>query len=195
MDPYYGCVLLPLGSPTAIPKRSYVHVPVVPGSGMAVHDPWMCVLGGCLGRGITGGWGGVYRVRGSTTQPPRAEVQTRTSEAGPGSPMGLEWVGTGLDRPLRVSQYRCASGPRTTHSGHKGLRGPLRCPGTSLRAKRRDSMTFPIKLVKTTECHQKSPKRPVIVPVFQNGSGKSPLDFPGFLFWPAFSHKELMGLF
>ena len=35
-------------------------------------------------------------------------------------------------------------------------------------------------------------KRPVIVPISQNGSEKSPLDFLRFPFLAAFSHKELM---
>ena len=56
-------------------------------------------------------------------------------------------------------------------------------------------MTNSIKLVKTAKCHQNSSKRPVIVPIFKNGLGKSPLEFLGFLFWPAFSPKELMGHF
>ena len=49
-----------------------------------------------------------------------------------------------------------------------------------------------IKLVKTLKCHRNVSKRPVIVPVFKNGLGKSPLDFLGFLYLLAFSHKELM---
>ena len=56
-------------------------------------------------------------------------------------------------------------------------------------------MTFPVKLVKTAMCHQNMLKRPVIVPILQNRSRKSPLDFLGFPFLPAFSHKELMGYF
>ena len=47
-------------------------------------------------------------------------------------------------------------------------------------------------LVKTTKCHRKVSKRPVIVPISQNGSEKSPLEILRFLFLVAFSHKELM---
>ena len=60
---------------------------------------------------------------------------------------------------------------------------------------RRDSTTFPIKLVKTVKCRQNMSKRPVIVPNSQNGSQMSPLDILRFPFAPAFSHKELMGRF
>ena len=45
----------PLGSPTRCQKRSYVHVPRVPGPVVAVHDPWMCVPGRCTRVGIQGG--------------------------------------------------------------------------------------------------------------------------------------------
>ena len=38
-------------------------------------------------------------------------------------------------------------------------------------------------------------KRPVIVPIYQNGSQKSPLEILRFTYSSAFSHKELMGLF
>ena len=38
-------------------------------------------------------------------------------------------------------------------------------------------------------------KRPPIVPIFKNGSQKSPLDFLRFPHSGAFSHKELMGHF
>ena len=48
------------------------------------------------------------------------------------------------------------------------------------------------KLVKTAKCQPNMSKRPVIVPIIQNGVQKSPLDFLGFLFSVAFSHKELM---
>ena len=87
-DPGNVCVLLPLGSPWTGPKQPYVHVPVVPWLAVAVHDPWMCVLGGYLGGvyrvGNTGGYmGGLYRVLPTDRAEP---VQPPTSGAGPGSP-------------------------------------------------------------------------------------------------------------
>ena len=54
-------------------------------------------------------------------------------------------------------------------------------------------MTFLVKLVKTAKCHQNMSKRPVLVPIFQNGSRKSPLKILRFPFSVAFSPKELMG--
>ena len=68
-------------------------------------------------------------------------------------------------------------------------------PYCRLTAKGRDLTSFSIKLVKTAECHQNVTKRPVLVPIFQNGSQMSPLEILRFPFWLAFSHKELMGRF
>ena len=56
----------------------------------------------------------------------------------------------------------------------------------------RDSMTFPVKLVKTLKCRRKVRKRPAIVPISQNGVEKSPLGILGIPYSVAFSHKELM---
>ena len=53
-------------------------------------------------------------------------------------------------------------------------------------------MTFPVKLVKTAECHQFVSKRPVIVPICKTGPESHLLIFLGFANRPAFSHKELM---
>ena len=84
------------------------------------------------------------------------------------------------------------------------LRGPvsalwaLPCPGPSECRPwpiGRDSMTFLIKLVKTAKCHQNVSKRPPLVPIFQNGSQKSPLEILRFPYSAAFSPKELMGHF
>ena len=69
-------------------------------------------------------------------------------------------------------------------------------PGSSSSSRSgRDMDLFSVKLVKTAKCHQKVTKRPSLVPIFQNGSRKSPLDILGKPFCSAFSHKELMGLF
>ena len=69
---------------------------------------------------------------------------------------------------------------------------PLRMPPPGHRG--RDSTSFTVKLVKTTKCRSNITKRPVIVPIFKNGSRMSPLEIPGFPLLLAFSHKELMGL-
>ena len=88
--------------------------------------------------------------------------------------------------------------PQDHPAGPVGLLWSPPCPEPcypALQPKGRDSMTFLIKLVKRAKCHRICLKRPVIVPIFQNGVKKSPLGFLGFLFLPAFSHKELMGRF
>ena len=93
-----------------------------------------------------------------------------------------------------ISQVRPLTTPagpgRYSPAPGRGL--PVSSPGSG---RGRDSMPFPVKLVKTAKCHRNVMKRPVIVPKSQNGVQKSPLDFLGFTFWPAFSPKELMGHF
>ena len=60
-----GCVLTPLGSPTAVPNWSYVHVPVVMGTGGVVHE---LGVGRHAGYGVwVAGW--VYRVGNTGTYP------------------------------------------------------------------------------------------------------------------------------
>ena len=188
----------PLGSPTAVSNWSYVHVRgardtvFVPGTGMSTGGVWVP------------GW--VYRVGilgvipGCTTQPPRARAETSTAvqrPQGAGPPLqGEGGTEAGAGRPLRdpyvqVRPHPTPAGPgRYSPAPGRGLPG---CSSSSWLG--RHLRSFPRKLVKTRKCHQKVLKRPVIVPDLQNGSGKSPLDFLGFPILPAFSCKELMGLF
>ena len=56
----------------------------------------------------------------------------------------------------------------------------------------RELTSYPGNLVKTAKCRRKVSKRPVIVPICQNGVGKSPLEIPRFPKVAAFSPKELM---
>ena len=186
------CVLTPLGSPTGSQKRSYGTARGDPGR--VVHDA-ATVWDGSRQVGIQGGYTGGYtggyargvlpshRARKSHIPAKRA----RTALQGPGVVGIWDWT-----RDRRWA----APGPP--------LRGPVGpmlgppCPGPLDAASwpiRRDSTSFLIKLVKTTKCHQKTSKRPAIVPVSQNGLKNSPLDFYRFPFSPAFSHKELMGHF
>ena len=146
------------------------------------------------------GW--VYRVGNTGTYRPaicpRAEVPTasqRPQGAGPAL-QGQGGLDAGGDRPLRVTRYPGTSGDHPAGSGRYSPAPGRGLPVTSSSSgKGRDSTSFLIKLVKTAKCHQKVSKRPTLVPDFQNGSRKSPLDFLGNTFSPAFSHKELMGLF
>ena len=149
---------------------------------------------GCTGPGGYTGW--VYRVGvpGSTTQPPCArEEQAQPAKRAPDGPAGAGsgWVGCSG----RVTGGGTA--PRTTLRARSGTRtlpvlGPSECRLLAITAR---FHSYSRNLVKTAKCHQNVTKRPVIVPISQNGSRKSPLDFLGFTFWLAFSHKELMGHF
>ena len=115
------------------------------------------------------------------------------SGAGPGRPCrGREWV-VRVDRPRRT--VGAPVRPCTHPPGPVGACSPSLVQDLPPRAKGRDSGPILVKLVKTAKCHQKVTKRPRLVPIFQNGLQKSPLEIPGFPFWPAFSPKELMGVF
>ena len=155
----------------------------IEGCGTGVRARWV------PGWGIPG-WvlGGLYRVPSHA-----ARGDTCDSEAGPGSPSRGAGVGGHRGRanggPVRLPDH--PAGPVGPPCGPPCL-GPLEWPSWT---KGRDSDLISIKLVKTAECHQKCAKRPVIVPIFKNGSQMSPLDFLGFPYYAAFSHKELMGRF
>ena len=86
-----------------------------------------------------------------------------------------------------------ASAQSPTHPAGP-VRPPEAFPGRGLGSsgKGRDYGYILRKLVKTAKCHRKVSIRPAVVPVCQNGVGKSPLEFLRFPIWLAFSHKELM---
>ena len=142
---------------------------------------------GAVRVGIQGGYtGGV-----PTDHAARKEGPTQRS--GPRKPpvgAGVGGVGPG-----------CVRATQTTTPGPEGLPGPLRCLGTSPRA---NAASWPIRaridliLHKVSQNARVSPKsveKAYVSPYFQNGLKKSPLEKLGFPFSPAFSHKELMGLF
>ena len=189
------CVLIPLGSPSGVPNWSYVHVPEVP-------RPWSSRA--CRGRAVPvwyqggyTGWVAGWVIRGHPARPLLEETTHRrpvTAGNGP-TPAGGRWVGcrwVGGRTWETVARGRPCThppGPVSPPAGAFPGAGPCRVPP------RRDSTSFPVKLVKRPECHRKVMKRPTLVPNSQNGSGKSPLEIPGIPFWLAFSHKELMGYF
>ena len=173
-------------------KRSYVHVPEAPATVPAVTcDP--CSSGGRYRAGIQGGytgWGG----EGYTGYYPAARGDLRNQRSGPRKPL----QGAGVGGFLRSGALGDGGGSQDHPSGPVGHPWYPPCPGTLIAAsqpKGRELTSFPLKLVKTRKCHQKVVKRPVIVPILQNGSRKSPLDFLGFPYFTAFSHKELIGSF
>ena len=129
-----------------------------------------------VGPGLVPGW--VYRVGtrvGYTGYYPataRAEVlRNPDSEAGPGSPSGAGVGGQGGGRtdPFAYPSRTTPRDVRTHPCGARSVPPAGALPGAP-RAKGRDSVTFPVKLVKTTECHRKSMKRPVIVPILKTAS-------------------------
>ena len=112
-------------------------------------------------------------------------------------------------RTAKRARRPCRAGVVVLELGTPGLagpptpcgRGPLRCPATPPRA---NAASWPIKArfhdiyCKVSQKCIVSPKyheKACHSPYLQNGLGKSPLEILRFLFWPAFSHKELMGLF
>ena len=101
-----GCVLLPLGSPTAAQKRSYVHAPMA----LPTHAP-LATARACGWVRYQGGYTGwVYRV-GNTEVQPRDQAEAVTAKRAPEAPT-RGWSGWSLlQRQLGV---RCTP-----------LRGPV----------------------------------------------------------------------
>ena len=139
------------------------------------------------GPGRYTGWvpGRVIRV-GNTGYPATLKAEGMYSEAGPGRPIGPGVGGTCLQRPLP---------PHATARG-----GPLPAVGMLLSSPGKPA-SWPIRArlhLIYTKLSQNGIVSPKCVekashsPCFQNRVPKSPLDFLGFPFRPAFSHKELM---
>ena len=148
------------------------------------------------GRGmVPGGYRGGYTgwvIRDPSTQPARfARGDPCTAKRAPEALQGLEWVvqGSDVQGTAAVSQVP-PFGPGRSPAEPSLYLGPLIA---ALQPKGRELRSFPRKLVKTAKCHQNASKRPRLVPIFQNGSEKSPLGILRFPFWASFSHKELMG--
>ena len=140
-----------------------------------VYRRWVWYRVGILG-GYTGWVPGVlYRPsqlleEGSPTRRPATAGSGPLQRRG-GSEAGWGWT----DVLVRAR-------PWTTHSRPcrpSGTRSAVQALPTG---KGRHFRSFPVKLVKTAKCHRKVSKRPVLVPISQNGSKKSPLEFLGFPF-------------
>ena len=178
----------PLGSPTDVSKRPYVHAPGV----LPTRAPLATARAGVRVRdwGMGTGWvvGGVYRV-----YYPAARGGSRYSEAGPGSPsMGLEWVVPGAGRPCAVTH------PGTHPCGARSPTGSL-VPGWALNAAswpiRARFTSFSIKLSQNGQVSPENVEKASHSPYSQNGSQISPLEILRFTFSAAFSPKELMVAF
>ena len=106
----YSVCSRPLGSPTAMSKRSYVHVPSVTDawSGRACRGRDRCTGPGTSGVGY--GWVGTGEGYYPCTQP-AARGGSRRQRSGSVRPCrGLEWWSSGAGRPV-THPLRCATGP------------------------------------------------------------------------------------
>ena len=140
------------------------------------------VRGGACGAGgyQVGVPGWVYRVgtrEGYTGTYPacsREVPQPEPAKRAPEAPQGLEWVGSGVRWDRRLDGHPPTLRARSVH--------PVALPGGYPRIAAswpigRDSTSFTVKLVKTGKCRHNVSKRPVIVPISQNGSESHLLEF------------------
>ena len=167
------------GVKVAVPTDTYTaptDVPAVRCSGVAGPG---CRLGGYTG----------WVIPGSHRHHALLARRTYPAKRAPEAPArGLEWVGY-----VRV---------RPSHADHHSLRsGPLRCQHASPRANSRlwanraRFSDISWKLSQNRGVSPKSVQKACHSPYFQNRLKKSALGFLRFPFCPAFSHKELLGLF
>ena len=142
------------------------------------------------------GWviGGLYRY--PPTDHPLCSRSKPDSEAGPVGP-ARAGVGGQVQRTYRRSRGRS---PETTTPG-LWPSGPASlsqaCWGRDL-ASDLETARFDLNITKVSQNRGVSPEyahKACHSPYFQNGPGKSALEIPRFPFCPAFSGKELMGLF
>ena len=144
--------------------------------------------------GIQGGYGTrVGRGRAIPgTHRPRKEGPETAKRAPEAPARGLEWV---------VSGAGCVSlGVRLLDHPAGPVGPPVAppCPGPlepRLLANKARIDLFYCKVSQNLRVSPKSSHKASHSPYFQNGLIKSPLDFLRFPVLPAFSHKELMGLF
>ena len=149
---------LPLGSPTADPNVSYVHVPRVPED--VACTVLVDVRAGWV-PGVVPGW--VYR-----------------EGAIPGKYQPGRYIGIARAQP--VPGAGCLRPPR-----HSGPPWALRTPGLLALTQYppaakygRDSVNNILKLVNYPECHHNSVMRPAIVPVSKRPPKSTTLNFPDF---------------
>ena len=171
---------IPLGSPTGPQKQLFSTAEYV--------------LGMVTGSGVRVGYGDrVGTGRGIPVAQPARQGRTPvsgvlTAKRAPEALQGLEWV-VSMQRPVRP---------------HPPLRGPVGACSPSLVLLEQTPASWPIRArcdlfyVKLSQNRVVSPKyvkKAYHSPCFQKPAQKSPLDFLGFPFSTAFSHKELMVLF
>ena len=182
------CVLVPLGSPTGVPKR--------------VYEQSVPACRTCAGSGVRAGYGtgwctgGVYRVGntgGLYRYPATLLEETHGQRSGPRRPCRGRsgWSMGRTYRGRRRDGHSPPCGPGR-HPAGTSLGIPSECRLTANRARIHQYFS---KVSQKAEVSPKNVEKACHSPCFQNVLEKSPLDFLGFTFSAAFSHKELMGHF
>ena len=155
---------LPLGSPWAVPKRSYVHVRRVPRvHALGVPRSW------CTGVGAA--WVGTGE---GTTHPGTHRPQ----------------IGIARTQPPacpRICVHSGTPGPLLGPSAHLSSSHSTYPPQDQYR---RDLRLNILKLVINPECRPNSVMRPGILPISETRPKVTTLKKPGIPYSPSFSHKE-----
>ena len=147
------------------------------------------IQGGYTGWGMgLGGYGRVlYRV------PTQLLEEQARQRSGPRKPLLGAGVGGRVQRTDR-RRGRLLDHPCGARSGHAGPP----CPGPSECRLLANSARFDLIFSKVSQNSEVSPEyvhKACHSPYIQNRLQKSPLDILRFPYFPAFSHKELLGLF
>ena len=182
---------IPLGSPRTGLKVPYVHVPVVPRTGVLVHR-------GDGRRAGTGPWTGI-RVGGAGVYPPTQLLEEDPRSRQRSGPRKAHRAWSGWSAGSGRTRDGGGTAPGTTLRARSGT---LQVP--SLSQDPQNAASWPIwagfdliflKLSQNGGVSPESVEKACRSPYFQNGSGKSPLKILRFPFLLAFSHKELLVAF
>ena len=174
------------------PRFSYA------GPETGVHAGSLVVHGGVQGRGVPVGYGDWVGTGGGYTgvlpsHPAPREEDPADSGAGPGSSCReLEWV------VCRVWTRDTGGRSGPPFGPGRSPPGSPPCPSLTNAASGPIGARLRLHFSKVSQNDEVSPENVYKAshsPCFQNGSQKSALDFLGFPFLRAFSHKELIGLF
>ena len=146
---------IPLGSPTMVSKRSYVHAPATPATGVLMHRG--DGQAGCTGQGCRqGGYTG-WVIRGAIPGPTDYVPGEQTdSEAGPGRPAGPGVGGRCSGRPSSVPTLRARSVTLQVPSLVQTSPRAVKRPCKPVKPQKTDKLT--LKLVKPRSVTEKCVK-------------------------------------
>ena len=193
-DPETSVFFIPLGSPTDLQKRPYVHVPATRDPRCGACASWSedgaylgMVLGGYTGWAIPG-----------TTPAPRKEAPYPAKRV-PEATVWLEWVGYGAGCVSWEYGDGGGDGPEPTLRARSvTLQVPSLVQDLAdcrlLAIWARIDLIFQ-KLSQNGQVSLEYVEKASHSPYIQNGLQNSPLEILRFPLLPAFSHKELMTLF